>query len=92
MASLLPRYFVEFVHAEEVSDWTQDRPGVDYGPRWPGDPGIRVRQQEQREKLAEMLADAGTSIDPELEKLLPKFPTEEPAKKPRKKHKYRPKK
>jgi hypothetical protein len=85
VATLMPRVFLEFLRTEEVSDWAQDRPGVDYGPRWLGDAGIRVEQQREREKLVEMLQET-VAVDPELEKLMPKYP-DEAARKPRRKRK-----
>jgi hypothetical protein len=48
VAALLPKYFVEFVYSEDLTDWTADRPGYDYGPRWEGDPGIRGDADKRR--------------------------------------------
>lgn len=74
VANLTPRLFIEFINAEDVSDWSADRPGFDYGPRWPGDPGIRVLQQQRREAIGEMLIESKVQVaDPELDKLLENF-------------------
>jgi hypothetical protein len=81
----MPRAFVEFMRTEEVSDWIQDRPGVDYGPRWLGDGGVRAEQQREREKIVEMLQET-VVVDPDLEKLMPRYP-DEAAKKPRRRRK-----
>ena len=70
VASLLPRFFVEFLRADTVSDWVQDRPGLDYGPRWHGDEGIRA---EAAKKRAEDEAAAAADADPELDALMPSF-------------------
>lgn len=68
----MPRFFLEFMNAEDISDWLADRPGVDYGPRWPGDKGVRVEAAERREHLTHMLTNVDVK-DKELEKLMPKL-------------------
>lgn len=87
VAALLPKYFVEFVKAEDVSDWVQDRPGVDYGPRWVGDVGVRWEEEAKRQEEAARSAIV-LPHDAELDKLMPKFGVTG-AKVARKRHKSR---
>lgn len=57
---------------EDVSDWLEDRPGFDYGPRWKGDLGIREEDKKRRQDISDMLADVVVT-DPDLENLMPKL-------------------
>ncbi len=61
VAALMPKHFIEFVLSEDITDWTGDREGIDYGPRWEGDFGVRgdvemMRRQKLRDDAAAELA------------------------------------
>jgi hypothetical protein len=58
-AALLPTMFLEFVLSGDIIDWTGDRDGVDVGPRWEGDLGVRGEaEMERRAKARETAAAA----------------------------------
>ena len=57
----MPKRYIEFILADDITDWKEDRPGIDYGPRWEGDMGVRgdlvmQRRQKARDDAAAALA------------------------------------
>ena len=58
IASFIPRVYIEIVHAEEISDWVKDRPGIDDGPRFPGDVGARAEAAAKAEAEAKAAEEA----------------------------------
>ena len=61
VAALMPKRYIEFVLSDDLTDWKEDREGVDYGPRWEGDLGVRGdvemrRREKAREDAAAALA------------------------------------